>query len=203
MNVANYRLYLFLKSKSERSNIVIDFELKNFLSGLWGENYDWVKWVHRNLSENHCSECLRLDGCFFKAEKHPPHPHHPSCHCILENISQSKVKANASAYAAYQKFDPYLFNTKGKEKHNKEKLFYSWGYDVNDSNYLKKQIEKQGLEKYLSGDYKLGVLNNYGQRISIRIEIPNKITNENVSFIVGFMVYPNGKLKLTTPYGGK
>lgn len=82
-------------------------------------------------------------------------------------------------------------------------MFYSWGYDVNDSNYLKKQIEKQELEKYISGDYKLGVLNNYGQRISIRIEIQNKITNENVSFIVGFMVYPNGKLKLTTPYGGK
>ncbi len=44
----------------------MDFELKNFLSGLWGENYNWVKWVHRNLSENHCSECLRLDGCFLK-----------------------------------------------------------------------------------------------------------------------------------------
>lgn len=71
--------------------------------------------------------------------------------------------------------------------------------------FLKSKSERSNivLEKYLSGDYKLGVLNNYGQRISIRIEIPNKITNENVSFIVGFMVYPNGKLKLTTPYGGK
>ena len=144
-----------------------------------------------------------LDGCFFQYDNHPAHPHHPFCHCVLENISQNEVVSQATSYAAYQKFDPYLFNTKGKETHNKEKLFKSWGYDVNDSTYLKNEIEKQGYEKYITGNYKLGLLNEYGQRISIRIEIPRKDKMSTVSFITGWMVYPNGKIKLTTPYGGK
>ncbi len=181
----------------------MDFSLSKFLSGLWGEPYDWVKWVHRNLSDNHCPECLMLDGCFFKGNNHPPHPHHPYCHCILENIMHSEVEAKAKVFADYRKFDPYLFNTQGKETHGKEKMFHSWGYDVTDSNYLKSEIEKQGLRKYIAGDYKLGFLNKYGQRISIRIEIPNRNSNYNVSFDAGFMVYPNGEIRLNTPYGGK
>lgn len=82
-------------------------------------------------------------------------------------------------------------------------MFKSWGYDVNDSAYLKSEVEKQGLKKYILGDYKLGLLNKYGQLISIRIETPNKNTGNTVFFIAGFMVYPNGKIQLTTPYGGK
>ena len=113
------------------------------------------------------------------------------------------MKKKAEAYADYKKFDPYLFNTKGEETHTKERMFESWGYNVSDSNWLKQGVEKQGLKKYISGNYKLGLLNKYGQRISIRIEIPNKNTGETVSFIAGFMVCPNGRIRLTTPYGGK
>ena len=181
----------------------MDFSLSKFLSGLWGEPYDWIKWVHRSLSENHCPECLMLDGCFFKGDNHPPHPHHPYCHCILENITHSEVKTKATAFAAYQKFDPYLFNTKGEYTHRKEILFKSWGYDVADSNYLKSEIEKQGLKKYISGNYELGKLNKDGQRISIKIELPRKDKDGIVSFVSGWMVYPNGEIRLTTPYGGK
>ena len=35
------------------------------------------------------------------------------------------------------------------------------------------EIERQGLEKYLAGDYQLGVLNDQGQHISI--PLPKKI----------------------------
>ncbi len=181
----------------------MDFSLSKFLSGLWGEPYDWVKWVHRNFSDNHCPECLMLDGCFFKGDNHPSHPHHPYCHCILENISQSKAQSQATVFADYRKFNPYLFNIGKKYPHTKEKLFESWGYNVNDSNFLKSEIEKQGLKKYLAGEYKLGNLNKDGQRISIRIAIPRKDKEGIVSFISGWMVYPNGKIRLTTPYGGK
>ena len=74
---------------------------------------------------------------------------------------------------------------------------------MEDSKWLQGEIEKQGLNKYISGDYKLGKLNKEGQRISIRVEIPRKNTLETVSFITGWMVYPSGKILLTTPYGGK
>ena len=68
---------------------------------------------------------------------------------------------------------------------------------------LKEEIEKQGLEKYKNGDYKLGFLNEYGQRISIRVELPRKNGDGTISFITGWMVRPNGHIQLNTPFGGK
>ena len=178
-----------------------------FKSGVWGtktpKEPDWIKWVHRNLSENHCPECLMLDGCYFLKEKAPKHPHHPYCHCILETIPYNTVLKSAKAVSDYSKYDPYLFNPEGKYPHNKEKLFKSWGYTIKDAKWLQKEIEKQGFDKYINGDYNLGKLNKDGQRISIRIEIPRKDKDGTVSFITGWMVYPNGEIKLNTPYGGK
>ena len=183
----------------------LDFD--EFLKGLWGKSdsnkHNWVKWVHRNLSENHCPKCLALDGCWFAEDNHPQHPHHPYCHCVLENIPKSIVESKATAYAAYSKFDPYLFDPDNSYKHGKNKAFESWGYSISDSNWLKEEFEKQGLEKYTSGDYQLGRLNDKGQRISIRIKLSRKDKADIVSFISGWMVYPNGKIQLTTPYGGK
>ncbi len=80
---------------------------------------------------------------------------------------------------------PYLFDTKGEYRHGKDKLFKSWGYSVEDAKYLKAEIEKQALEKYINGDYILGKLNKDGQRISIRIEITRKDTDSKASFITG------------------
>ena len=82
-------------------------------------------------------------------------------------------------------------------------MFISWGYNINDSEWLRSEIEKQGLEKYIAGDYTLGKLNNKGQRINIRVEIPRNDKEGTVSFITGWMVLPSGKIKLTTPYGDK
>lgn len=62
---------------------------------------------------------------------------------------------------------------------------------------------KTGWEKYIAGEYTLGKLNENGQRINIRVEIPRKDKEGTVSFITGWMVYPNGYIQLTTPYGGK
>lgn len=72
-----------------------------------------------------------------------------------------------------------------------------------DAKWLQTELEKQGLEKYINGEYILGKLDYNGQRISIRIEIPRKDQAGIVSFITGWMVYPSGKIQLATPYGGK
>lgn len=163
----------------------------------------WVKWIHRNLSPNHCSECLKLHNCWFSKESHPKHPHHTYCHCILEDIPYVNVMFNGTANCPYSKFDPYLFNTEKQYSHTKEKMFNSWGYTVADAKWLQNEVKKQALEKYINGEYQLGLLNKYGQRISIRVEIPNKTKGEFVSFITGWTVYPNGHISLNTPYGGK
>jgi len=163
----------------------------------------WVQWMHHPEGKTHCEECLRLDRCWFLQSNAPPCPHHPYCHCTLEPIDYAFVLRNAAALSDYSKFDPYLFNTTGTYPHNKEKLFKEWGYTVDDAHWMQTEIERQAREKYISGEYQLGKLNDKGQRISIRITIPRKDNGNAVSFIKGWMVYPNGRIQLTTPYGGK
>ena len=68
---------------------------------------------------------------------------------------------------------------------------------------LQKEIERQGFNKYISGDYSLGRLNEQGQRINIRIELERKDGTGSVSFVSGWMVRQNGYITLNTPYGGK
>lgn len=160
----------------------------------------WVKWVHHSQGKTHCPECLKLDGCFFTEAEHPPCPHHPYCHCTLERIDYAIVLSNASANSAYGKFDPFLFNTNGKYTHGKEKLFRIWGYSVDDIPWLKAEWEQQALEKYLAGDYVLNKLDKEGQRINIKIEIIRRDTGEVATFMSGWMVYPDGKLQLATPF---
>ena len=68
---------------------------------------------------------------------------------------------------------------------------------------FKKEIEKQANLAYSVGDYELGKLDKYGQRINIAITLKRKDKNEYVTFRSGWMTYPNGRIALTTPYGGK
>ena len=160
----------------------------------------WVKWVHHSEGKTHCPECLKLDGCFFTEAEHPPCPHHPYCHCTLEAIDYAIVLANVAVDSKYSKFDVYLLNTLGEYNNYKADLFHMWGYDVEDIPWMKAEWERQAYEKYLAGDYTLNLLDKWGQRIYIRIEIPRKDTGEIVSFMSGWMVYPNGRLQLATPY---
>ena len=164
---------------------------------------EWVQWTHHPRGTSHCEDCLKRNGCWFLKSKAPIHPHHPYCHCTLDPIDYAVVLTNAMAYSDYGKFDPYLFNTNGMYSHKKENLFKQWGYTVEDSPWLKSEIERQARQNYLSGDYTLGKLDKRGQRLNIRITIPRKNKTESVSFVTGWMVMPNGKLKLNTPYGGK
>ena len=85
----------------------------------------------------------------------------------------------------------------------KEKLFKTWGYTVEDAAWLQEELEKQAVYKYSIGQYTLGRLNKDGQRINIRIDLDRKDGSGPVSFVSGWMVQPNGTLKLNTPYGGK
>lgn len=57
--------------------------------------------------------------------------------------------------------------------------------------------------RFKNGNYTIGLLNEYGHRISIRVELPRKNGDGTVSFITGWMVNPNGLIQLNTPFGGK
>lgn len=163
----------------------------------------WVKWIHEPTGIIHCFECLQLHECWFAWENAPMNPHHDKCHCRLEAIDYSIVLRNASAHSDYRKFDPYLFDTHNFFRHGKNKLFESWGYTVDDAKWLQAEMERQAVEKYVSGEYSLVRLNAFGQRMNIVIEIPKKDGSGTATFVSGWMVEPKGKLKLNTPYGGK
>ncbi|MDD7245631.1 MAG: hypothetical protein SOV23_06925 [Eubacteriales bacterium] len=90
-----------------------------------------------------------------------------------------------------------------KNNKSKKQLFELWGYYIMDSEYLRQEFIKQAKLAYSVGEYELGKLDKYGQRINIVIKLKRKNTNEYVLFVSGWMVYPNGKIALTTPYGGK
>lgn len=167
------------------------------------EDSEWVEWVHRSMGQSHCKECLALDGRWFLKTKAPQNPHHPFCHCVLSHVDSTVVAKVAKAKSVYSKYDPYLFDPEDFYKHRKNVMFESWGYTIEDSLWLQEEIQRQALEKYIAGDYKLGKLNGEGQRISIRVEIPNKRTGGKVSFVTGWMLHENGLITLTTPYGGK
>lgn len=161
---------------------------------------DWIEWVHISDGLSHCEVCLKLDKCWFVDAIKPILPQHPHCHCTVNPIPFSRVLNEATSECDIRKFSEYVLhpeNNKGKKA-----LFEAWGYDIMDSEMLQKIFEKQALERYIQGQYELGKLNEQGQRISIQIELKRRNRDEIVTFISGWMVYPDGRIRLITPYGG-
>ena len=139
--------------------------------------------------------CLNLNGCCFVKEKCPPKPLHANCDCDIIDISS----ITAQAQCPIEKFTEYIF----VEGNSKKQLFESWGYSIMDSQYLQQEFIKQAKLAYSVGDYELDRLDDYGQRINIEIKLKRKDKDGYVTFVSGWMVYPNGKIILTTPYGDK
>jgi len=83
-----------------------------------------------------------------------------------------------------------------KDSKDKNKIFYDLGFNINDSKYLQTEFCKQAKFQYLLGNYILKTLDKRGQRLAI------PITLGSVSFYSGWMLYPEGKIKNTTPFGG-
>lgn len=78
------------------------------------------------------------------------------------------------------------------------------GYTKADSEYLANLYMEQANAKYLSGDYTLGKLDEYGQRINIEIELPGIGAYEDkISYInSGWMINSDGTISLNTPFAG-
>jgi hypothetical protein len=77
-----------------------------------------------------------------------------------------------------------VFSDKYKDN-GKIQLFKSLGFKVSDSNLLKQEFERQAEREYKSGNYTLGKLDRYGQRINISIIITNKTADKLNLFLGG------------------
>lgn len=171
-------------------------------------NNSWIEWDHYGVPNEdgvlreiirtlmlvfgHCLVCTKLDGCYFIERNMPNQPQHNNCDCATLNKSKEQVKHTAVSECDIRKFVEYIFKGVG----GKKELFESWGYSLNDSELLKNEFEKQAIEQYLKGNYILKGLDCNGQRIAIPINLKGNI------FYSGWMVYPNGLIKNTTPFGG-
>lgn len=186
-----------------------EIEVSEYAKKLFSTN--WLKWVHGDTKpaehnaeksanvligtiSKQCAICLNLNGCCFVVGKSPLQPLHPNCHCYAIDIPSITAKAECSI----EKFTKYIFG----DGNSKKQLFELWGYNITDSEYLQQEFVKQAELAYLVGDYTLGKLDKYGQRINIVIKLKRKDKNGYVSFMSGRMVYPTGKIVLNTPYGG-
>ncbi len=158
---------------------------------------DWLRDLIRNVIAlfGHCMTCSALDGCYLITNKTPNNPLHENCDCKKIDINFNKVKINASADCDIRKFTEYVFaNTQASK--GKNKIFYDLGFDISDSKYLQAEFCRQAKFQYLSGKYILKNLDRRGQRLAIPITI------KNVNFYSGWLLYPEGKIKNTTPFGG-
>ena len=171
-------------------------------------NNKWIEWYHFGIPNElgswrkiaiisfaifgHCRICTNLDGCYFVERNMPPQPLHERCDCSKLNKNITNVKSSIHAECDIRKFTDYIFSgNKGKKS-----IFESWGYNIKDSAKLKKEIETQAEKQYAIGNYKLKNLDKQGQRVAIEINLKDNIFNS------GWMIYPEGYLKNTTPFGG-
>lgn len=172
---------------------------------------EWVKWNHFLIPDKagrlremfrqvmkmfgHCEICTSLSGCYFAKDNNPDYPLHKHCDCGNMEISVIKVMSTAMAKCPTSKFRDYVFTDIKKSK-GKIEIFRNLGYNINNSEMLSATLSKQAMEHYINGDYILGRLDEYGQRITIPITLKGK------SFYSGWLVYPLGYIKNTTPFTG-
>lgn len=104
-----------------------------------------------------------------------------------------------------RKFSDYVFNPMSEKGFPKSAVFEKLGYSSKDSEFLAKMYQEQALGKYKSGQFTLGKSDNYGQRITIDINVPGvgSYAGQSSIFQSGWMVRDNGYLiTLSTPFAG-
>ena len=160
-------------------------------------NPEWLRNTLRNIMSlmGHCMDCSSLDGCYFSLNNMPEQPLHENCDCNKINLTYLQVKNNANAQCDIRKFTEYVFKNT-KDSKGKNKIFYDLGFNIEHSQYLQQEYCKQALRQYLLGNYILKNLDERGQRLAIPITL-----NGN-TFYSGWMLYPDGIIKNTTPFGG-
>lgn len=176
---------------------------------------DWAMWYHEGIpdgpeevreekrrkaaTEGHCLDCTSMSGCYFiDGEKtFPKYPHHDNCHCKKFKRKPVTVKAGFVT----DKFRGYVFSEKYVYKGKVDVFINDYGYTIADSDYLLSEYMRQAREKYISGDYVLGLLDEFGQHITIEIVLYTPWSGR-VAIKTGWMVRPNGLITCNTPFSG-
>ena len=168
--------------------------LKNFLLL---KKDDWIKWIAQ--PNDWQDDCDKFNGCFFIVKQMPKYPQHTNCQCSLEKITQPIPNVTAKATVDVRKFTDYVFSDKYND--GKKELFETLGYTIKDSSYLQQLFITQALQKYCNGEYIFKGTNNYSVRLEIIIDI-NTPQKGLLHIKTGWVLLPNGEIKLSTPFTG-
>ena len=146
----------------------------------------------RDENTNACEICVALNKTAYKIINKPEY-RHPNCRCRYEIAGNIAVTLDFPK----KKITGYMFVNPSKAK-----LIRSMGYLPEDADELYRTIAEYAIAKYEKGDYVLGKLDKYGQKINISVKCRGKREKEGrtYDFYTGWTVYPNGELKNNTPF---
>ena len=120
----------------------------------------------------------------------------------MATFMANKGETNPEVKVPIEKFRDYIF--KEGATHGKNVIYENLGYSKGDLEYLANLYKEQALAKYKAGEYTLGKLDQYGQRINIEIELKgigeyfNKVSYLNS----GWMINADKSISLNTPFSG-
>lgn len=171
--------------------------------------------VNETMSFPHCWKCVTVNHCWFiDQEGLRPQEfdynkyqvnelldkeglYHPNCHCDKQIISTPQVKD----------IEILLFEDKmdGVYEHKGQWVSEVLGYPVEDKEIFKNIFFNQVKKKYVRGEYKYKGHNKYGFKINIEWILSGGKNAAKKEFKIksGFMIYPDGKLRIVTILGGK
>ena len=175
-------------------NEIAEKLLKNFLSL---KEDDWIEWIAQ--SNDWQDACDKFNGCYFIVKQMPKYPQHPRCQCGLKKIAKPIPYITAQAACDIRKFTGYIFDE--EKNKGKRELFESWGYTIEDSEYLQQLYISQAIQKYCDGEYKYVGVNDYAAKISITITLTNQDgIEQHINTI--WKLKEEGEIELITPYSG-
>jgi filamentous hemagglutinin len=116
--------------------------------------------------------------------------------------ANARLLAQIRATVDPRKFSEYIF--KEGSAPGKAIVFEDLGYGVQDSKLLSAIYEQQAAAKYAAGEYTLGTLDGYGQRINIEIKLNGigDYSNKTSYIKSGWMINADGSISLNTPFSG-
>ena len=141
-----------------------------------------------------CALCVALNDTVFKNDNKPEY-YHPNCKCKIKEYNLQEVKLDFPL----KKITEYLF-----VKPDKRAIMESMGYYPEDAEYIYNLMVQNAKDKFLKGDYSLGLLNDKGQKVNIVLEIKGKGIKKGKTYKIktGWTAWPYGCLHNNTPHGG-
>ncbi len=117
-------------------------------------------------------------------------------------ISVQSDNGRTTARADIRKFSNYAFDQ--DRGGGKGRVFVHYGYGPEDSEILANDFAAQAANKFDAGDYRLGEADQYGQRITIDIQLNGvgEAAGTATSIQTAWMIEPDGSIRLITPFAG-